>query len=339
MSGRAIRWLLSLAAGRWAPRSGPPRLTIVRHHRVYADGERALYHLGVSESVLRAQVETCVRAGAPPCTVREGLARLARGDAGQRIAFSFDDGYADNVTRALPVLQRCGAKATFYLAAGLMETRTAPWWDELAFVLEHAPAPLARARIGGADLELRLDSAAGGGAALRALLPPLRVPPAEQRARLDELRARLAVPEPAPCELAEWALARRLAEAGMEIGAHTMTHPFLTLLPPAGQRREIAESATLAAERTGAEVSGLAYPVGDHDERTVEAAREAGLAYAVTTVAGNCAPGTDAFRLPRRALPEGASTGPGGRVSASMVRAEMRGAFDRLRGRRAEAGT
>lgn len=339
MSGRALRWLLSLATGGWSPRSGPPRLTIVRHHRVYADGERALYHLGVSESVLRAQVETCVRAGATPVTVREGLARLARGEAGHAVAFTFDDGYADNVTRALPVLEGCGAKATFYLAAGLMETRTAPWWDELAFVLERAGRPAARLAIGGADLALETGTPAGRRAALRALLPLLRVPPAEQRARLGALRDALGAPGPAPCELADWPLARRLAAAGMEIGAHTMTHPFLTLLPPDEQRREIAESVALAAARTGAEVTGLAYPVGDHDDRTVEAARAAGLAYAVTTRAGDVAPGADAFRLVRRALPEGASLGPGGRPSPSMMRAELRGAFDALRGRRAEAGT
>lgn len=339
MSGRAVRWLLSLAAGRWSPRSGPPRLTIVRHHRVYADGERALYHLGVSESVLRAQVATCARAGAVPCTVRAGLARLARGEAGHAVAFSFDDGYADNVTRALPVLEEHGARATFYLAAGLMESRTAPWWDELAFVLGHARRPCVRLDLGDGPLDLDAATPAGRGAALRAILPLLRVAPGAQRARLDALREALDATAAAPCELADWPLARRLAEAGMEIGAHTMTHPFLTLLPPAEALREIADSAALAAERTGAAVTGLAYPVGDHDERTVEAARAAGLAYAVTTVAGDCTPASAGFRLPRRALPEGASVGPGGRVSASMVRAEMRGAFDRLRGRRAEAGT
>lgn len=339
MSGRALRWLLSVAAGGWAPRSGPPRLTIVRHHRVYADGERALYHLGVSESVLRAQVETCARAGAVPVTVREGLARLARGEAGHAVAFTFDDGYADNVTRALPVLGAFGAKATFYLAAGLMETRTAPWWDELAFVLERAGRPSATLALEGAGIALEVASPAGRRAALRALLPLLRVPPAGQRARLDALREALDVRGPAPCELADWPLARRLADAGMEIGAHTMTHPFLSLLPPEEQRREIADSAALAAERTGAEVTGLAYPVGDHDDRTVGAARAVGLAYAVTTRAGDVAPGADAFRLARRALPEGASLGPGGRPSPSMVRAELKGAFDALRGRRAEAGS
>lgn len=339
MNGRTLRWLLSFLAGPWSPRSGPARLTIVRHHRVYADGERALYHLGVSESALRGQVQACVAAGAVPCTVREGLARLARGERGHAVAFSFDDGYADNVTRALPVLRAADAKATFYLAAGLMDTRTAPWWDELTFVLEHATRPAARFEADGAAAELEVASPTGRRAALRALLPLLRVAPAEQRARLDRLRAALGVTAPAPCELAEWPLAARLAEAGMEVGAHTLTHPFLTTLPAAEQHREIAESAALARARTGADVTGLAYPVGDHDARTIEAARAAGLAYAVTTAAGDCRPGTPAFELPRRALPEAASSGPDGRTSARMVRAEMQGAFDRLRGRRVEAGT
>jgi peptidoglycan/xylan/chitin deacetylase (PgdA/CDA1 family) len=339
LSGRAVRWFLSLVSGRWTPHAGPPRLTIVRHHRVYPDGERRLYHLGVSESVLRAQVETCVRAGAVPCTVREGLARLGRGEPGHAVAFTFDDGYADNAERALPLLRRFGAKATFYLTAGLMETRTPPWWDELAHALEHAAASRARFEWEGGSLALDVSAPAGRSAALRALLPLMRVAPAEQRARLDALRAALRVPSAAPCELADWPLARRLAEAGMEIGAHTLTHPFLTLLPPDAQRREIAESAALARERTGAEVSGLAYPVGDHDDHTVEAARAAGLAHAVTTRAGDCAPGAPPFRLPRRALTEGACVGPDGRVSASMVRAEMKGTFDRLRGRAAEVGS
>lgn len=339
MNGRTLRWLLSFLAGPWSPRSGPARLTIVRHHRVYADGERALYHLGVSESALRGQVEACVAAGAVPCTVREGLARLARGQAGHAVAFSFDDGYADNVTRALPVLQRAGARATFYLAAGLMDTRTAPWWDELAFVLTRTKVRLAQPRIGGEKLMFALESPQGRDFALRQMLPLLRVAPAEQRERLDTLRDALGVSEPAPCELAEWPLATRLAEAGMEIGAHTLTHPFLTTIPADEQQREIAESAALARARTGAEVTGLAYPVGDHDARTIAAARAAGLAYAVTTAAGDCRPGTPAFELPRRALPEAASSGPDGRTSARMVRAEMQGVFDRLRGRRVEAGT
>jgi peptidoglycan/xylan/chitin deacetylase (PgdA/CDA1 family) len=339
VSARAVRWLLSLIAPRGNPRSGPSRLTIVRHHRVYADGERPLYALGVSASVFEAQLAACGRAGLVPVSVRAGLERLRRGTPGHAIAFSFDDGYADNVTRALPALRRHGAAATFYLTAGLMEERRAPWWDELVHALEHAATPRARVTLGAGTVAVDVTSPAGRAAALAALLPAMRVAPGEQRARLDALRVALGVREAPPCELAEWPLASRLVAEGMEVGAHTLGHPFLTLLPAEEQRRELADSAALIRARTGGEVTGAAYPNGDHDAVTVAAVGAAGLEYAVTTRAGDCTSATAFAELPRRALTAGACTDPLGRFSARMVLAELAGTFDGLRGRRMEAAS
>lgn len=336
MSGRVVRWLLSLGLPASSRTRGAARLTIVRHHRVYARGERRLYHLGVSDAVLEAQVVACVRSGLTPVTVAEGFAWLRSGAQGHRVAFTFDDGYADNAERAVPLLAKHGARATFYLTAGLMGSRRAPWWDELAWVLEQADRKSFGFTLPGGDIALDLSSSAGRHAALMALLPALRLAPAEQRARLEALRDAAGVSAPAPCELADWTLARRFTQSGMEVGAHTMSHPFLTLLAPADQAREIADSVQEIRTRLGAEVTGLAYPNGDHDARTIQAARAAGLMYAVTTQAGDSRAASDAFALPRRALTEGACLGPGGRFSARMMRAELGGAFDSLRGRRAE---
>ena len=68
-----------------------------------------------------------------------------------------------------------------------------------------------------------------------------------------------------------------LAQAGMELGAHTLTHPFLSLLSESEQLAEIAGSVERIRAVTGAEVVGLAYPNGDHDAVTVRAAQAAGL--------------------------------------------------------------
>lgn len=339
MSARALRWLWSLGVRPRDARTGPPRLTIVRHHRVYADGERALYHLGVSQSVLAGQLAVCAGAGLTPVSVAEALARLERGTPGHVVAFTFDDGYADNVTRALPLLEAAGARATFYLTAGLMEERRAPWWDELAYALEHATRPRAGLSFGGTAMVVDASSRAGRTAALRALLPALRVLPAEQSARLAGLREALGVSGRAMCELAEWPLARKLGLAGMEVGAHTLTHPFLTLLSPDSQRREMADSAALVRTRLGAGVPGVAYPNGDCDAHTVRAAREAGFAYAVTTRSGDVAAGSPRWELSRRPLSEGACLAPGGRFSSHMLLAEISGAFDRLRSGRQEAAS
>jgi peptidoglycan/xylan/chitin deacetylase (PgdA/CDA1 family) len=334
MSGRAVRWLLSLGHRR-TPATRPPRLVIVRHHRIYRDDERPLYRLGVREGVFRAQLEWLVRSGLTPVTVAEGLARLDEGGSGRWVAMSFDDGYADNVRLALPALTRHGGRATFYLTAGLMDERRAPWWDELAHLLERTRSPRLAWSAGETAVDLPLEGWEAKAGALAAIVPLLRVPPVEQSRRLADLADRLGVAEPAPCELATWNEAERFAETGMEVGAHTLTHPFLSLLDASDQEREIAGSIRTIAERLGVRPVGLAYPGGDHDARTIAASRSARLAYAVTTQAGDVASGSPRFELRRRGLSEGACLGPGGRFSERLAGAELDGAFDALRGRAA----
>jgi peptidoglycan/xylan/chitin deacetylase (PgdA/CDA1 family) len=317
------------------PAAEPPRtatLVIVRHHRVYADGERPLYRLGVSASVLEAQLAMFRALGLVPVTVREGLARLGERRPGRWLALTFDDGYDDNVERALPRLAALGARATFYLTAGLMESRGAPWWDVLAHALERARVTRATLEMDGSAVSLALDSPAGRRRALRDLVPRLRVPRRIQAERLAGLRELLGVREEPPCELATWERAARLAEDGMEIGAHTLHHPFLSLHGAAEQREEIEGSVALIERRIGARPEGLAYPGGDHDAASLAACAAAGLAHAVTTWAGDNGPDRPRFALRRRGLSDGACLGPGGRFSGRLARAELEGAFDRLRG-------
>jgi len=338
VSGRAIRWLLSLAhrAAVQEPGGARGRLTIIRHHRVYAPGAWPLYRLGVSQPVLAAQLELLRELGLAPVTVAEGWRRLREGEPGSWVALTFDDGYGDNVERALPLLEATGAKATFYLTAGLIERRRAPWWDSLAHALEHTRRDLLEWTVGERHLTLPLRTRPERASALLRLVPELRVHPVERDRRLAEIGGRLEVGE-APCELAPWESAADLVRAGMEVGAHTLDHPFLSLLPPAEQRREVAGSVELIERRLGVRPTGLAYPGGDHDARTLEIVAASGLDYAVTTRPGVNRRGDRPFELRRRGLSEGACLGPSGRFSRRLAIAELDGAFDRMRG--VEVGT
>ena len=279
-----------------------------------------------------AQLHMLERLGRPPITVSEGVRMLSEGRPGHWVAMSFDDGYADNVTRAVPHLLAAAARATFYLTAGWMEDRRTPWWDRLAGLLEATPAERLTVEWGGQSLDLPLQSRRERAHALAALLPALAVVPAERDRRLEEIVSRLGVPDPVPCALATWEQADRLVEAGMEIGAHTLDHPLLSQLDPQSQRLEIAESIDLIERRLGVRATGLAYPGGDYDQITVAAARSAGLRYAVTTRPGTNVNGAPRFELRRRGLTEGACLDPAGRFSRHLASAELDGAFDRLRG-------
>jgi peptidoglycan/xylan/chitin deacetylase (PgdA/CDA1 family) len=76
------------------------------------------------------------------------------------------------------------------------------------------------------------------------------------------------------------AQARELHAAGMDLGAHSMTHPDLRTLDDDALRAELADSKAAIEAITGSGCRTLAYPFGVHDARVRQAAGEAGFALA-----------------------------------------------------------
>ena len=80
--------------------------------------------------------------------------------------------------------------------------------------------------------------------------------------------------------------ARRLHEAGMELGSHTLTHPDLRLLDDDELRRELEGSKRAVEELTGDPCRLLAYPYGLFDERVERAVAAAGYELAFAWLPG-----------------------------------------------------
>lgn len=87
--------------------------------------------------------------------------------------------------------------------------------------------------------------------------------------------------------------------AGMEVGAHSRSHPRLTGCSDAALRDEVRGSRHALEDILGTPVRQFCYPYGDVDARVAEAAREAGYVAATTTRRGRARPGMDLFQLPR----------------------------------------
>jgi peptidoglycan/xylan/chitin deacetylase (PgdA/CDA1 family) len=75
---------------------------------------------------------------------------------------------------------------------------------------------------------------------------------------------------------------RELAEAGVEIGAHTVSHPNLTQLGQSECLREMTESRRELERITSSTVETFAYPFCRYGDAAVAAAGEAGFLAAVT---------------------------------------------------------
>lgn len=81
-------------------------------------------------------------------------------------------------------------------------------------------------------------------------------------------------------KLLEAAGIREVSERGMEVGAHSMSHPALPTLDTAAVDTEVSESRRVLSEVLGEEVEGFCYPYGELDEVSCQAVRRARYTYA-----------------------------------------------------------
>lgn len=94
--------------------------------------------------------------------------------------------------------------------------------------------------------------------------------------------------------------------AGMEVGAHSRTHPRLTGCTDAELQDEITGSKADLEALIGEPVTQFCYPYGDLDERVVAATRQAGYDAATTVQRGRARSGDDVMLL-RRVLVSGST--------------------------------
>jgi peptidoglycan/xylan/chitin deacetylase (PgdA/CDA1 family) len=73
-----------------------------------------------------------------------------------------------------------------------------------------------------------------------------------------------------------WAQISELAEAGFEIGSHTLSHRDLTRLDADSLRRELVDSKRLIEDHIGRPVTSVSYPFGRYSQRVIDEAATAG---------------------------------------------------------------
>jgi peptidoglycan/xylan/chitin deacetylase (PgdA/CDA1 family) len=232
----------------------------------------------------------------------EGVRRLRAGTLPPRAAcITFDDGYADNAEIALPLLQRHGVHATFFVATGFLDGGRM-WNDTVIETVRRAPGGQIDARPLGLGVHPARSVAERQGA-IGALIGQLKYLDLDQRleqvSRLAEL-----VGSPLPDDLMMRSeQVRQLHQAGMEIGGHTVRHPILATLAPEAARAEIANGKRALEELIGDQVRLFAYPNGkpgtDYRAEHVEMVRELGFEGAVSTAWGAGRGSPDLFQLPR----------------------------------------
>jgi peptidoglycan/xylan/chitin deacetylase (PgdA/CDA1 family) len=171
------------------------------------------FHITVRPQRFEEQMRLLDRLGIRGASVRELLETPARDAPAARVGLTFDDGYQDFVTEALPILSRHGFTATVFVVAGRLGQSNI--WDR----------------------------------------------PGPQKALMTAEHVRMA------------------ANAGMEVGSHSLRHTPLPALGDDALLAEVEQSRAVLQNVTGQQVNGFCYPYGDLTRREAAAVRNAGYEY------------------------------------------------------------
>jgi peptidoglycan/xylan/chitin deacetylase (PgdA/CDA1 family) len=225
----------------------------------------------------------------------------ARSLPSRAAAITFDDGYADNHTCALPILQRHGMTATFFIATGFLDGGRM-WNDTVIESIRACKRPLldlSPVGLGQHDLQ----SLAGRQAAIAAVIGQIKYLPPAKRLEITHALTAQAEAQPPDDLMMSASQVRALHQAGMQIGAHTVTHPILARTDIETARVEMTRSRSALEQLLGERVGLFAYPNGragnDYLPEHARLAQDLGFDAAVTTNWGAADATTDAYRIPR----------------------------------------
>jgi len=238
------------------------------------------------------------------------------------IAVTFDDGYADNLIDAYPVLAANDIPATLFTTIGMIGSSHEFWWDQLERLIHLPQGSLPNClniQIGGRTYVWTDD-----GRVPR--LPDSRWrmsnPPPTARHRLFQDLWHLLRPLPAVLQrqalddISDWAglehthrdshrimtaeEVRRIIEDGLvTVGGHTVNHPYLPDHAPSVQRTEIREGRQQLEAMIDRPVTLFAYPYGGFDVQTARIVADEGFLCACSTRPTAVERQPDPFNLPR----------------------------------------
>lgn len=291
-----ISSLLRLLSGGYA-RS---RLPILTYHRVLAKADPMMPwdpHGATFRSQMKLLRDCCA-----PCTLTRATKLLQNSELPPNsVCVTFDDGYLDNHDVALPILAELGIPATFFIATDFLCGEI--MWNDLVISAVRSLAQGTHEFEAIGRIEIR-DDASKPDIALR-VLRRIRYEPAERRRQIalamvhhagikDQIDKRMMMTDE---------MIRSLRDAGMEIGAHTKSHPILSSLSDKDARSEIVGSKIYLESLLDREITTFAYPNGrfgvDETERDADLVKRAGFSAAVTTDWGTASAESYRYALPR----------------------------------------
>ena len=292
----------------WAARMSARREGVALvYHRV--GGSRSDPHVEILAAVSRSVFERQLRHlrrhyRVVPARELLDAVRTRRRGARFPVSITFDDDLASHVSDALPVLERTGVTATFFLGGTSLNGPRPFWWEDLQRAVdERIVEPDALPHVEGADVRAALERSPKAifrvAATIEQLAPPKRDEVAAAlRAMVGARAAEEGLREPD---------VKALVAADCDVGFHTVRHDALPALSDDALEQALHDGREALATAAGIRLDLISYPYGKADERVAAAARSEGFTFGFTTQRTRLTHETDPLLIPR--LPPAPSAG------------------------------
>jgi peptidoglycan/xylan/chitin deacetylase (PgdA/CDA1 family) len=284
-----------------SPAGRSARLSILIYHRVLAEQD-SIFPGEATVDTFNAQISR-LKVVFNVLPLVEAIVRLKAGTLPARAAcITFDDGYADNLTHALPILQKHGLHATFFIATAYLNGGRM-FNDTIIEAIRNSHDSFLdfdELGLGCHDV----STAQAKCQAINKILHKVKYLPVKLREEKVAQLAHLAGNAQLVGDMMmTTAQLKAMHAAGMGIGAHTSRHPILVNLSDKEVCDEILTGQKFLEDTLGETVTLFAYPNGkpgiDYLSGQAAIVRELGFDAAVSTQTGYATNGCDLFQLPR----------------------------------------
>ncbi len=233
-----------------------------------------------------------------------------------RLAVTFDDGQLDNYLYAVPVLDRMGVAATFFIPIEAVEESRPLWHDRMARAIKALSG-----KEGGAPLlrELGLSFPLPGEFVKAGVGNAKEWDHRKRNEWMERASAVCEAVDPDWDGMMSWEQVRSLSNRGHEIGCHSYHHHILDQCDGPELDKEIVEAKKILEEITGKPVVSYCYPNGNCNQPVLDVIRRAGYSQAVTTKWGINQAGCDPMTLRRLDMTSEGCRDRNGRLSQSRV--------------------
>lgn len=234
---------------------------------------------------------------------------------------TFDDGYADNFTTALPILKKYNLTATFFVSTGFLDGGRM-WNDTIIESLRsYSNNTLDLTSLG---LELiPLNNTAAKIRAIEFLLKKIKYLNPDYRSKFTNQIIELTQSELPNDLMMTSDQVRGMRKAGMLIGAHTVSHPILARTDRKLAESEISESKSFLENLLREKIELFAYPNGkpdsDYSPNHVALVQELGFKAAFSTTQGCASMDSDLFQIPRSTPWDKSKICFGGRILRNLA--------------------